>query len=73
MSRSLMKKKEDGLKVALMWPEHGNEGEKEKSRTREEEVESDQGRNDRHLSDTAQCPCYGQLCSTGSCTYRQAS
>ena len=60
----------DSLKLALKWPKHGNEREKEKSR-REEGEGSDRGRADRHLINPAQCPCYGQMYSTGSCTYRQ--
>ena len=68
--RITCEEKEDSLKVALMWPKHGNEGEKEKS-MRGEGVGSNQGRADRHLINTAQCPCYGQMYSTGNCTYRQ--
>ena len=67
---SLVKEKEDSLKVTIMWPKHANEGEKEKSR-REEGVGSDQGGADRHLINKAQCPCYWQMYSTGSCSYRQ--
>ena len=63
--------KEDSLKVARAWSKGGTEREKEKSRGGEEGVESDQGRDDRHLNTTAQCPCYGQMYSTFSRIYRQ--
>ena len=65
-------KKEDSLKVALMLPKHGTEGEKENIRRGEEGVGRDRGRTIRHLINTAQCPCYGQMYLTGSCTYRRA-
>ena len=42
-----MKKKEDSLKVALMWQNHGTEGECTK---RKGIVGSDQGGADRHLT-----------------------
>ena len=57
-----------------MWPkkqQHGTEGE-EKSK-REEGLGSDEGGADRRLINTAQYPCYGQMYSTGSCTYRQTA
>ena len=66
---SLGKKTADSLKVALMRPEHGKGGE-EKCR-RGEGLGSDQGGADRHLINSAQCPCYGQVYSTGSCACRQ--
>ena len=70
----MKKKKEDSLKVAHMWPKHGTEGEKQEVEVEEKRkggVGSDQGGADRHLINTAQYPCYGQMCSMGSCTCRQ--
>ena len=58
----MKKKKEDSLKVALMWPKHRTEGEKpgvEVEEQRKGGVGSDQGGADRHLINTAQYPCYG--------------
>ena len=63
-----MKKKEDSLNVALDYvAKHGKQGEKDKRRR--EGVGIDQGRAGRHLINTAQCSCSGQMYSTGSWTY----
>ena len=63
-----------------MWPKQGTER-REGSRklkssskgTRKGGVGSDQGGADLHLIDTAQCPRYGQMPSTGSCSDRQTA
>lgn len=72
--RSLVKKKGNSLRVALTCPKHGNEGKKQEvdgEEKRKMDVGSDQGESDRHLTNTAQCPCCEQIYSTGRCTYRQ--
>ena len=64
------------MKVALMWPKHGNGGENpevELEEKRKGAVGSDPGRADRYLINTAQCPRYGQMYFRGSCTYRQTA
>ena len=66
-----VKRKEDIVKVALTWPNHGYEGDEDNSRRREEDVRRDQSGANRHLISTAQCPCYGQMYFPGSYTYRQ--
>ena len=53
-------------------PNHGNGGEKPEKGGEEQRkigVSSDEGGADRHLNELAQCPSYGQMYSTGSCTY----
>ena len=44
---------------------------KEKRKEKYGDVRSDRGGADRHLINTAQRPCYGNMYSTGCCTYRQ--
>ena len=53
-------------------PNHGNGGEKPEGGGEEKRkigVRSYEGGADRHLNELAQCPSYGQMYSTGSCTY----
>ena len=72
-ARITCEEENETLGVALTGPKNGTEGEKSEVAAEEKrkgDVGSGQDGADGNLMNTAQCPCYGQMYSTGSCAYR---